>query len=55
MNHAMRRWTSRQCWIAAALIALAGLAWFMTRDTGPRYGGGYDVIADLVEDNLHFA
>ena len=54
MNHAMRRWTSRQCWIAAALIALAGLAWFMTRDTGPRYGGRYDVIADLVEDNLHF-
>ncbi len=46
--------SSRYCWIAAALIALAGLAWFMTRDTGPRYGGRYDVIADLIEDNLHF-
>ncbi len=44
----------RHCWIAAALIALAGLAWFIARDTGPRYGGRYDVIADLVEDNLHF-
>ena len=46
--------TSRHCWIAAALIALAGLAWFMSRDTAPRHGGRYDVIADLVEDNLHF-
>ena len=54
MNRAMRRLTSRQCWIAAALIALAGLAWFIARDTGPRYGGRYDVIADLIEDNLHF-
>ena len=50
----MRRWTSRYCWIAAAVIALGGLAWFIARDTGPRYGGRYDVIADLVEDNLHF-
>ncbi len=46
--------TSRHCWIAAALIALAGLAWFMSRDTAPRHGGRYDAIADLVEDNLHF-
>jgi len=46
--------SSRYCWIAAALIAFAGLAWFMTRDTGPRYGGRYDVIAELIEDNLHF-
>ena len=46
--------SSRNCWIGAALIAFAGLAWFMTRDTGPRYGGRYDVIAELIEDNLHF-
>ncbi len=50
----MRRLTSRHCWIAAVVIALAGLAWFISRDTGPSYGGRYDVIADLVEDNLHF-
>ncbi len=50
----MPHWTSRHCWIAAALLALAGLAWFMSRDTAPRHGGRYDVIADLVEDNLHF-
>ena len=46
--------SSRYCWIAAALIAFAGLVWFMTRDTAPRYGGRYDVIAELIEDNLHF-
>ena len=36
------------------MIALGGLAWFTARDTAPRHGGRYDVIADLVEDNLHF-
>ena len=50
----MHHSTSRRCWIAAALVAVAGLAWFIARDSGPRYGGRYDVIADLVEDNLHF-
>jgi hypothetical protein len=45
--------TSRRCWIAATAIAVAGLAWFMARDDGPRYGGRYDVIADLIDDNLH--
>ena len=50
----MRHLTSRHCWTAAALIALAGLAWLIARDTAPRHGGRYDVIADLVEDNLHF-
>ena len=50
----MRHLTSRHCWTAAALIALVGLAWLIARDTAPRHGGRYDVIADLVEDNLHF-
>ncbi len=36
------------------MIAPGGLTWFIVRDTGPRYGGRYDVIAELVEDNLHF-
>ncbi len=49
----MRHWTSRGYWIAAAVVAVAGLAWFIARDDGPRSGGRYDVIADLVEDNLH--
>ncbi len=45
-----RRWLI----VAAVILGAVVAGYFSIRSDGPRYGGRYDEIADMIDDNLQF-